>query len=107
MRQALASLRLADRRILLATEREQSRASPYGLASWTLDGSRAVAIIRLQGEEANPEPDPEGTFLLGAQGDILIGLQHGVQIIQDGEHTGAKPGRFVRGPGWKKMQKKF
>ena len=28
---------------------------------------------------------------------------NGVQVILDGEHTGAKPGRFVRGPGWKKM----
>jgi N-acyl-D-amino-acid deacylase len=32
------------------------------------------------------------------------GMRHvfvnGVQVISDGEHTGAKPGRFVRGPGW-------
>jgi N-acyl-D-amino-acid deacylase len=32
------------------------------------------------------------------------GVRHvfvnGVQVIADGEHTGAKPGRFVRGPGW-------
>ena len=27
---------------------------------------------------------------------------NGVQVLKDGEHTGAKPGRFVRGPGWKK-----
>ena len=46
---------------------------------WTLDGSRAVAIIRLQGEEANPEPDPEGTFLLGAQGDILTRISNLIQ----------------------------
>lgn len=26
---------------------------------------------------------------------------NGVQVIKDGEHTGAKPGRIVRGPGWK------
>lgn len=34
------------------------------------------------------------------------GMKHvfvnGVQVLKDGEHTGAKPGRFVRGPGWKK-----
>ncbi len=34
------------------------------------------------------------------------GVRHvfvnGVQVLKDGEHTGAKPGRFVRGPGWKK-----
>jgi len=33
------------------------------------------------------------------------GMRHvwvnGVQVIKDGEHTGAKPGRVVRGPGWK------
>jgi N-acyl-D-amino-acid deacylase len=34
------------------------------------------------------------------------GVQHvlvnGVAVIKDGEHTGEKPGRIVRGPGWKK-----
>jgi len=32
------------------------------------------------------------------------GIQHvfvnGTQVVQDGRHTGAKPGRVVRGPGW-------
>ena len=32
------------------------------------------------------------------------GMQHvfvnGEQVLKDGEHTGATPGRFVRGPGW-------
>jgi N-acyl-D-amino-acid deacylase len=32
------------------------------------------------------------------------GMMHvfvnGEQVIKDGEHTGATPGRFVRGPGW-------
>jgi N-acyl-D-amino-acid deacylase len=26
---------------------------------------------------------------------------NGVQVLRAGEHTGAKPGRFVRGPGWR------
>jgi N-acyl-D-amino-acid deacylase len=26
---------------------------------------------------------------------------NGVQVLADGEHTGAKPGRVVRGPGWR------
>ena len=26
---------------------------------------------------------------------------NGIQVLKDGEHTAAKPGRFVRGPGWK------
>lgn len=34
------------------------------------------------------------------------GVEHvfvnGVQVLRNGEHTGAKPGRVVRGPGWKK-----
>ena len=29
--------------------------------------------------------------------DVFI---NGTQVLKDGEHTGAKPGRFVRGPGW-------
>jgi N-acyl-D-amino-acid deacylase len=35
-----------------------------------------------------------------------IGVVHvfvnGVQVLSNGEHTGAKPGRVVRGPGWKR-----
>jgi N-acyl-D-amino-acid deacylase len=27
---------------------------------------------------------------------------NGKQVLKDGEHTGAKPGRVIRGPGWKK-----
>ena len=33
-----------------------------------------------------------------------VGMRHvlvnGVPVLSDGEHTGATPGRFVRGPGW-------
>ena len=32
---------------------------------------------------------------------VLHVLVNGVQVLKDGEHTGAKPGRVVRGPGWK------
>jgi N-acyl-D-amino-acid deacylase len=28
---------------------------------------------------------------------------NGVQVLRNGEHTGAKPGRVVHGPGWKKQ----
>ena len=31
--------------------------------------------------------------------DVFV---NGVAVLRDGEHTGATPGRFVRGPGWKK-----
>jgi N-acyl-D-amino-acid deacylase len=30
---------------------------------------------------------------------------NGTQVLKDGEHTGATPGRAVRGPGWKKSAK--
>jgi N-acyl-D-amino-acid deacylase len=37
-----------------------------------------------------------------------VGMRHvfvnGVQVLRDGEHTGATPGRFVRGPGWRKCK---
>lgn len=37
-----------------------------------------------------------------------VGMRHvfvnGVQVLKDGEHTGAKPGRFVKGPGWRKCR---
>ena len=29
--------------------------------------------------------------------DVFV---NGVQVLRDGRHTGARPGRFVRGPGW-------
>ncbi|MEJ7588563.1 MAG: D-aminoacylase [Ferruginibacter sp.] len=31
--------------------------------------------------------------------DVLV---NGVPVLKDGEHTGSKPGRFIKGPGWKK-----
>jgi N-acyl-D-amino-acid deacylase len=33
--------------------------------------------------------------------DVFV---NGVQVLKDGEHTGAKPGMVVRGPGWKKVK---
>jgi N-acyl-D-amino-acid deacylase len=37
-----------------------------------------------------------------------VGMRHvfvnGAQVLRDGEHTGATPGRFVRGPGWRKCK---
>ena len=37
-----------------------------------------------------------------------VGMRHvfvnGVAVLRDGEHTGATPGRFVRGPGWGKCK---
>ncbi len=37
-----------------------------------------------------------------------LGVQHvfvnGVQVLRNGEHTGARPGRVVRGPGWRRAE---
>lgn len=33
-------------------------------------------------------------------------LVNGVPVLRDGEHTGALPGRVVRGPGWKEWKKR-
>lgn len=37
---------------------------------------------------------------------FAVGMRHvfvnGRQVLRDGEHTGATPGRFVKGPGWNK-----
>ena len=35
-----------------------------------------------------------------AEGMIHV-FVNGVQVLKDGEHTGAKPGRFVKGPGYR------
>jgi len=32
--------------------------------------------------------------------DVFV---NGAQVLKDGEHTGAKPGRFVKGPGYKRV----
>ena len=36
-----------------------------------------------------------------AEGVIHV-FVNGSQVLKNGEHTGAKPGRFVKGPGWRK-----
>jgi len=32
--------------------------------------------------------------------DVVVFLVNGAPVVKDGRHTGAKPGRVVRGPGW-------
>jgi len=40
---------------------------------------------------------------------LASGVNHvfvnGVQVLKDGEHTGATPGRFIKGPGYKGKNK--
>jgi N-acyl-D-amino-acid deacylase len=33
--------------------------------------------------------------------DVFV---NGQQVIKDQQHTGAMPGRFIKGPGWKKAE---
>lgn len=35
---------------------------------------------------------------------MLHVLVNGTEVIRDGEHTEAKPGRFIKGPGWKQSK---
>ncbi len=51
---------------------------------------------------------PEGVFLesnahpraYGSFARVLARYVRDEQVLKDGEHTGATPGRVVRGPGW-------
>ncbi len=36
-----------------------------------------------------------------AEGMLAV-FVNGVQVLKNGEHTGATPGRFIKGPGWKR-----
>ncbi len=85
------------------------------------------AVRRLTSLPANTlKLEKRGRLAAGYYGDVVIfdpqkiqdhatyanphqystGVVHvfvnGTQVLQDGEHTGALPGRIVRGPGWKK-----
>jgi N-acyl-D-amino-acid deacylase len=48
---------------------------------------------RIQDHATYAKPDQLATGV----NDVFI---NGVQVLRNGKHTGAKPGRFLRGPGW-------
>ena len=83
------------------------------------------AVYRMTGlPAANLKLDRRGTLAPGNYADVVVfdpatisdkatfeqphqlavGMKHvfvnGEQVLRDGEHTGATPGRFVKGPGW-------
>jgi len=85
----------------------------------------AEAVRRLTSQPAeNLKLDRRGRLRKGYYADVVVfdpetiidrstyekphqyatGMKHvfvnGTQVLKDGEHTGAKPGRVVRGPGW-------
>ena len=51
------------------------------------------------------DPDIQDHATFDKPRQYATGMAHvfvnGVQVLKNGEHTGAKPGRVVRGPGWK------
>lgn len=89
--------------------------------------SLADAVRRLSGLPArNLKVEARGLLKAGYFADVVVfdpatitdhatfdqphqyatGMRHvfvnGVQVLRDGDHTGAKPGRVVRGPGWRR-----
>jgi N-acyl-D-amino-acid deacylase len=64
---------------------------------WLAPGYYGDVVVfdpaRIQDHATFPRPDQLAT---GVE-DVFV---NGVQVLKDGKHTGAKPGRFVRGPGW-------
>ena len=64
---------------------------------WLAPGYYADVVVfdpaTIQDHATFAKPDQLATGV----DDLFI---NGVQVLKDGKHTGAKPGRFVRGPGW-------
>ena len=52
--------------------------------------------------KVNGCPDSSSTFQKPHQlaTGMLQVFVNGEQVLRDGAHTGATPGRFVKGPGW-------
>ena len=65
-----------------------STSGPGGNA--TANATNVIAVYKLDRVNSKPIPIGDGSH-------VFI---NGVQVLKDGKHTGAKPGRFVRGPGW-------
>ena len=56
----------------------------------------AVAAGRIFRRSGLPGADAPHQYATGVR-DVFV---NGVPVLRDGEHTGATPGRFVRGPGY-------
>jgi N-acyl-D-amino-acid deacylase len=50
--------------------------------------------VRIQDHATFENPQQYSTGMV----DVFV---NGIQVLKDGEHTGAFPGRVIRGPGWK------
>jgi N-acyl-D-amino-acid deacylase len=66
---------------------------------WLKKGYYADVVVfdpaKIQDHATYEKPHQYATGVV----DVLV---NGVPVIKDGEHTGAKPGQVVRGPGWKR-----
>jgi N-acyl-D-amino-acid deacylase len=64
---------------------------------WLKPGYYADVVVfdpaRIQDHATYEKPDQLATGV----DDVFV---NGVQVLKDGQHTGAKPGRVVHGPGW-------
>ncbi|WP_037552764.1 N-acyl-D-amino-acid deacylase family protein [Sphingomonas sp. URHD0057] len=64
---------------------------------WLKPGYHADVVVfdpaKVQDHATFVEPQRLATGV----GDVFV---NGIQVVKNGKHTGAKPGRFVRGPGW-------
>ena len=64
---------------------------------WLRPGYYADVVVfdarTIQDHATYEKPDQLATGV----DDVFV---NGVQVLKDGKHTGAKPGRFVHGPGW-------
>jgi hypothetical protein len=56
-----------------------------------IQGDAIAAVGSLGRERGRTEIDATG---------LVHVFVNGTQVLKDGEHMGAKPGRVVRGPGW-------
>lgn len=91
-------------RNLISLEEAVHRLTGLPAANWKLEdrgclGKGCYADIVLFDPEAMRDhatyDDPQ-QFATGVDAVFV----NGVQVLRDGEHTGATPGRVVRGPGW-------
>ena len=64
----------------------------------TLAGAKdAMNVMDFEPLARKALPPAHWGYLATGVDDVFI---NGVQVLKGGKHTGAKPGRFVRGPGW-------
>ncbi|HEY5852332.1 MAG TPA: D-aminoacylase [Lysobacter sp.] len=89
---------------LMPLEQAVFRLTGLPARNWKLKGRGCLAVgcfadiavfdpatIRDHATFAKPQQYATGVS------DVFV---NGVQVLRDGEHTGARPGRVVRGPGW-------